>query len=37
MITEKIIDIKDMLKELGIPDGMPVIGWVLKKNGRKIS
>ena len=28
---QKIIDIKDILKELGIPDGMPVIGWVFKE------
>ena len=28
---KKIIDIKDILKELGIPDGMPVIGWVFKE------
>ena len=32
---EKIIDIKDILNELGIPDGMPVIGWVFKENGVK--
>ena len=28
---EKIIDIKDILSELGIPSGMPVIGWVFKE------
>ena len=28
---KKIIDIKDILMELGIPDGMPVIGWVFKE------
>ena len=28
---EKIIDIKDILSELGIPQGMPVIGWVFKE------
>ena len=34
---KKIIDIKDILMELGIPDGMPVIGWVFKgKVGSKI-
>ncbi len=28
---KKIIDIKDILSELGIPQGMPVIGWVFKE------
>ncbi len=28
---KKIIDIKDILLELGIPNGMPVIGWVFKE------
>ena len=32
---EKIIDIKDILNELGIPDGMPVIGWVFKEKWGK--
>ena len=33
---KKIIDIKDILKELGIPDGMPVIGWVFKEKWGEI-
>ena len=32
---EKIIDIKDILSELGIPQGMPVIGWVFKEKWAK--
>ena len=32
---EKIIDIKDILNELGIPDGMPVISWVFKEKWGK--
>ena len=32
---EKIIDIKDILSELGIPQGMPVIGWVFKEKWGK--
>ncbi|MFL2678877.1 MAG: ABC transporter substrate-binding protein [Alphaproteobacteria bacterium] len=36
---EKVISINDILGELGIPNGMPVIGWVFKekwanKNGK---
>ena len=28
---KKVIDIRDILSELGIPRGMPVIGWVFKE------
>ena len=28
---KKVIDIRDILSELGIPNGMPVIGWVFKE------
>ena len=28
---KKVIDIRDILSELGIPSGMPVIGWVFKE------
>ena len=34
---KKVININEILNELGIPDGMPVIGWVLEMIGGKIT
>ena len=32
---KKVIGINDILSELGIPKGMPVIGWVFKEEWAK--